>query len=60
MADPLPAHEVEGVLWCVTHGGFADAARTDCYLAHWPAGTDQECDFRRVFIDPRPEAQVQR
>lgn len=57
MPDPQAATEVEGVLWCVEHDSMADEAEERCRYSR--AGIfEVECDFRRLFVDPRPEARV--
>lgn len=66
MPDPQAATEVEGVLWCVEHLGIAYTEDEGCDMA--PSNLDRvryagphlPCNWRRVWIDPRPEAQVQR
>lgn len=66
MPDPKAATEVEGVYWCVEHHGVAYTEDEDCDLAPSnlarvrKTGPTPPCDFRRLFADPRPEAQVQR
>lgn len=66
MPDPQAATEVEGVYWCVAHQAVAYAEDEECDLAPSSlarardAGPHLPCNWRRLFVDPRPEAQVQR